>query len=459
MPKVDNNKSSLNKKENTKSKKVATKVLNKEEVNKNTFSRLKGMKDIRGQEFYNYQGMFEKAQEIAEYYGFKPIEVPAMERIEVFQKSIGENTDAIDKELYSFSIKGGSKVALRPEYTSGVIRSYIDNGMISDPQPVSLYSYGPVWRHDNPQLGRLREFRQFNLEMIGTDKPVADALIIRTIYDILEEFGIKDIVVDINSLGSKETRETYQKELVKFFKKHISKLNAEDKDRLSTNPLRILDSKDENIEDIKSSAPMITSYLTPQERKHFKEVLQFLEEMNIPYRVNPVLVRGLDYYENTVFEFVKIIKDKNTGEEKEITVTGGGRYDLSKNFGQKKPIPAIGSGLGFDRIMLVEDFKPVLPKILKPSKFFFVQLGLEAKLKSLNVLQTLRHSGISVYQSIAKDSLGEQLSMASEMNVPYALIYGQKEAMSNTIILKDLKKQTQEIIKIEDLVDILKKTK
>lgn len=453
-------------KENSKQK-VVNKSINtdkkanksEKEVNKNAFTRLKGMKDIRGQEFYNLQGMFEKSQEIAEYYGFKPIEIPAMERVEVFQKTMGENSDAIEKELYSFSIKGGTKVALRPEYTAGVIRSYIENGMLSEPQPISLYSYGPVWRHDNPQLGRFREFRQFNLEMIGTDKPVADALIIRTIYDILEEFGLKDITVDINSIGGKETRKVYEKDLIKFFKKHIDKLSDEDRQRLISNPLRILDSKDESIQDLKLSAPVITSYLSPQERKHFKDVLQFLEEMNIAYRINTSLVRGLDYYNDTVFEFIKIIKDPVSGEEKEITITGGGRYDLSHNFGHKKQIPAVGSGIGLNRVMLLEDFQPVMPKILKPSKFFFVQLGLEAKLKSLNILQILRRAGITVYQSIAKDSLGDQLSLASDMDIPFALIFGQKEAMSNCIILKDMKKQTQETICIEDLVDTLKKIK
>ena len=183
---------------------VEAKSAIKKEVKKvapQIIAKLKGTKDLRNQDFYQMQGMFEKAQEVAEYYGFKPIETPILERASIYEKALGEATDVVEKEMYSFSIKGSDRVAMRPEYTAGILRSYIESGMVAEPQPILLYSYGPVFRHENPQLGRLREFRQFNLEILGTEKSIADALIIKTTYDILSDFGFKDLLVDINSMG------------------------------------------------------------------------------------------------------------------------------------------------------------------------------------------------------------------------------------------------------------------
>jgi len=420
---------------------------------------LKGMYDIFDEEFYAYQGLFEKAQEIAVYYGFRPIETPVLEREEVFISALGEGTDVIDKEMYTFRSKGGERLAVRPEYTAAIMRAYLEHGMQNLPQPVMLYSYGPVFRHENPQKGRLRQFRQFDLEIVGSTKSIADALIIRTLTTILEEFGFKDLIVDINSMGDKETRPAFIKELTNYYKKHLEHLCKDCHERIKTNPLRLLDCKVESCQPYKENAPSSLSFLSSDARLHFKEVIQYLEEMGIQYRVNNSLVRGLDYYSRTVFEVIKTDVDEN-GKEKEITITGGGRYDyLARMMGSKKDVPSVGTGLGIERIMMFPECKKLMPRIMKPPKVYFIQLGFEAKLKSLCVMEVLRKARIPVHQSVTKDSLGAQLAIAEKMEIPYCIIFGQKEAMDNTVIVRDMKTHSQDTVKIDALSDYIKHLK
>ncbi len=420
---------------------------------------LKGMYDIFDDQYYAYQGLFEKAQEVAVYYGFKPIETPVLEREEVFLSALGEGTDVVDKEMYTFRSKGGERLAVRPEYTAAITRAYVEHGMANLPQPVLLYSYGPVFRHENPQKGRLRQFRQFNLEILGTPKSIADALIIRTLTTILEEFGFKDLIVDINSIGDKETRPAFVKELVNYYKKHLDTMCKDCHERIKTNPLRLLDCKNPECQPLKDNAPSSLSFLSSDARSHFKEVLQYLEEMGIQYRVNNSLVRGLDYYSRTVFEIIKVDVDES-GKEREITITGGGRYDyLARMMGSKKDIPSVGTGLGIERIMMFPECKKIMPRIMKPPKVYFIQLGFEAKLKSLCVMEVLRKARIPVHQSISKDSLGAQLSLAEKMEIPYCIIFGQKEAMDNTVIVRNMSIHSQDTVKIDALSDYIKHLK
>lgn len=418
-------------------------------------TRLKGMDDHLGQEYYQFQGMFEKAQEVSEYYGFRPIDTPILERQEVFTTTLGQETDVVGKEMYAFSIKGGEPVAMRPEFTAPVVRAYIEHGMQSLPQPVLLYSYGSVFRHEKPQRGRWREFKQFNLEILGTDKSIADALIIRTLYDILDEFGIGDMIIDINSIGDKDTRPQYIRELTSYYKKYINDMCEDCKERIKSNPLRLLDCKRESCQPYKENAPQSISFLSPDARKHFKELLQYLEEMNIPYRINHKLVRGLDYYARTVFEVIKLDVDEK-GNEKEISITGGGRYDISRHLGNRKDIPSVGTAMSFERVMMFSDCQKLAPRILKTPKVYFIQLGFEAKLKSLSVIEILRKNKISVHQTLSKDSLAAQLAVAEKMEIPYCIIFGQKEAMDGAVIVRDMKKYSQDTIKIADLSTYLK---
>jgi histidyl-tRNA synthetase len=416
----------------------------------------KGMRDIMNEEYYSFQGFFEKAQEVAIYYGFKPIETPMMEHEEVFTSGIGEGTDIVDKEMYTLKTKGGDHLALRPEHTGSLMRAYIEQGMQNMPQPVMFYQYGPVFRHDNPQKGRYRQFWQFDMDSLGSEKSIMDALVIKAGMSILEEAGASNLSIDINSIGDKECRSGYIKELVNYYKKHMNDLPAIDRERLKTNPLRILDSKDPKTKEINESAPDAVSFLCPSCKKHFKEVLEYLEEMGIQYNLNKCLVRGLSYYTRTVFEII----DESESETKGMAIAGGGRYDyLGKQLGSKKDVPAVGLSLSADRVLLMPWYKKLSPRILKKPKVYFIQLGTDAKLKSLNVIDLLRKAHVPISQSLSKDTLGAQLAIAEKLQIPYALIFGQKEALDNSVIVRDMSNRSQETVKLSKLLEYLKEIK
>lgn len=415
----------------------------------------KGMRDIIGEEYYKFQGFFEKAQEVAVYYGFTPIETPILEHEETFTSAVGVGTDIVDKEMYTLKTKGGDHLAMRPEHTAGLMRSYIEHGMNSLPQPVLLYHSGPVFRHDKPQKGRYRQFYQFDVDALGNEKSVVDALVIKTIYTILEEAGAKDLVVTINSIGDKDSRPAYIKELVNYYKKHLKDLPEIDQERLKTNPMRILDSKEPATRDINLGAPDPMSFLSSSGKKHFKEVLEYLDEMGIAYQIDKTLVRGLSYYTHTVFEIIETLEDGTN-----MTIAGGGRYDyLAKMLGSKKDIPAMGGSIGMDRIIERPWFKNLAPRIMKKPKVYFIQVGFEAKLKSLNVIEILRKAHVPIVQSLSKDSLGAQLAVAEKSGVPYVIIFGQMEAVQNSVIVRDMETRSQETVPLADLAHYIKQLK
>jgi len=459
----------------------------------------KGMHDILEDRYYDYQGFFEKASDVALYYGFKPIETPVLEKEEVFLKSQGEGTDIIDKEMYTLKTKGGHHLAMRPEGTAGVMRSYIEHGMQSLPQPIMLYYYGPYFRHENPQRGRLREFRQFGLEMLGTEKSIADALIIKTFFVILEEAGFKEMRIDINSIGDADCRPGYIKELIAYYRKHINTICAHCRQRMKTNPLRLLDCKNAKCIPLRDDAPAPMSHLCTSCRAHFKEVLEYLEALEIPYIINNHLVRGLDYYTKTVFEIFDTGadpvekekaeseggeengdeegKNEDDGENEEKTepkkapeedvetleplaIASGGRYDyLAKTLGSKKDVPSVGGSIGVDRLIMSPKHKKLSPRIKRKPKVYFIQLGFEAKLKSLAIIDILRKAHVPITQSLSKDSLAAQLGQAEKLEVPYTIIFGQKEAMDQTVLVRNMKNRSQETVKIEKLSEHLKTLK
>lgn len=415
----------------------------------------KGMRDIIGDDYYKFQGFFEKAQEVAVYYGFKPIETPILEHEDTFTTAVGVGTDIVDKEMYTLKTKGGDHLAMRPEQTAGLMRAYIQHGMQNQTQPVLFYHSGPVFRHDKPQRGRYRQFYQFDVDALGSEKSIADAIVIKTIYTILEEAGAKDLSVTINSIGDKESRPTYIRELTNYYKKHIDELPPLDRERLKTNPLRILDSKEPATIAINAGAPDSISYLSAAGKKHFKEVLEYLDQMNIPYNIDKLLVRGLSYYTHTVFE---IIVQNEEGQS--MTIAGGGRYDyLGKQLGSKKDIPAMGGSIGMDRIVEQPWFKDLAPRIMKKPKVYFIQVGNEAKLKSLNIIEILRKAHVPIMQSISKDSLGSQLAVAEKSEVPYVMIFGQMEAVHDTVIIRNMETRSQETVAISELSAYIKHLK
>lgn len=418
------------------------------------------MRDILDKEYYAYQGFFEKASEIAAYYGFRPIETPILEREAVFTSSLGVGTDIRDKEMYTLKTKGGDHLVMRPEGTAGIMRAYIENGMQALPQPVMFYNYGPYFRHENPQRGRLRELRQFGLEILGTSKSIADALVIRTMTLIFDEAGFKNLSVEINSIGDKECRGSYMRELTNYYKKHIADLCPACKERIKTNPLRLLDCKVARCQDLKVGAPTPIDSLCNDCRHHFKEVIEYIEEMGIAYRINKNLVRGLDYYTRTVFEVIELEPNNSELGVAPLSLGGGGRYDLlAKSLGSKKDVPAVGGAIGVDRVIMSPSHKPINPRILKKPKVYFIQLGNEAKLKSFGIIETLRKAHIPIAQSLSKDGLAQQLAIAERSGAPYTIIFGQKEALDNTIIARNMETRSQETVKLADLPNFVKHLK
>lgn len=445
----------------------------KTETSKEAPQNVKGMRDLVGDQVFAFQGFFEKAAEIALYYGFKPIETPILEKEELFTRGVGEVTDIVGKEMYSLRTKGGDKLAMRPEGTAPVMRAYIEQGMQTLPQPVLLYYHGPFFRHESPQKGRYRQFYQFGIEVLGTTKSIADAMIIKVFIAILTEAGITNTQLEINSIGDKECRHIYRRELVNYYKKHAKNICADCRERLKNNPLRVLDCKNPKCQPIKKGAPESITYLCSACKSHFKEVLEYLETMGIPYMINPNLVRGLDYYSRTVFEISELptenqpeeTDDKNdkktdVSEEKAapLAIASGGRYDyLAKMIGSKKDIPAVGGGIGVDRVILSPNYANLAPRIVKKPKIFFIQLSFDAKLKSFEVIEILREARIPVAHSLSKDSLGVQLAIAEKSRTPYTIILGQKEAIDGTVIVRNMNNRSQDTVKIKDLSAYLKK--
>jgi histidyl-tRNA synthetase len=451
------NKKSTEKAKTTKSSKKKIKE------RKGEIQSVKGMRDLMDEQYFLYQGFFEKAAEIALYYGFRPIETPMLEYRNLFECGNGESSDIVRKEMYNLITKGGDQLSLRPEGTAGVMRSYIEHGMNAQPQPVMFYYYGPFFRHENPQRGRYRQFYQFGLEILGSSKSINDATIINLLMIILAEAGIKDLRLEINSIGDSECRGTYRRELSNYYKKHLKDICTDCRERLKTNPLRVLDCKNPKCQEIKQMAPESVSYLCQSCRSHFREVLEYLDNLGINYTINSSLVRGLDYYSRTVFEIFKdVTTTDETGENvtSSLALAGGGRYDyLGKTIGSRRDIPAVGASIGVDRIVEMADYSKLMPRIVKKPKIFFIQLSFDAKLKSFEIIEILRKNKFPVTHSLAKDSISAQLALAEKLKVPYAMILGQKEAIDNTVIIRNMDTRSQDTIKIDKLAEYLKNLK
>ncbi len=419
----------------------------------------KGMHDLLPKDLRYHKKITDTGEEIAEFYGFAPIKTPHLEHIELFARPLGETSDVVEKQMYTLRTRGGDLLALRPEGTAPAVRAYWQNGMNSLPQPVKLYYEGAFFRHENPQRGRFRELRQFGLEILGGDDSVLDAETIKIFYLILEELGFKKVMVRVNSIGDKECGPTYKKELTNYYKKKFNYLCKDCKRRLKENPLRLLDCKEHSCIEIRSLAPQMIEHLCETCKNHFKEVLEFLDEIKIPYILDHYLVRGFDYYSRTVFEiFIEEDEEKNKENETlaPIAVGGGGRYDeLSGIFGSKN-LPAVGGSLGMDRVIHEMKRLGLPPKINPPIKVFLIHIGPAGKKRSFTLMEELRAAGINVGESIARDSLKTQLNIAAKIGVKLALILGQKEAMDGTILIRDMDEGIQEVALQSKLVEKIK---
>ena len=422
-------------------------------MSKMKYQTLTGMHDVLPEDQIYFKKIQKSVESVANYYSFEKIETPILEMAEVFQKAVGDDTDIVGKEMYSFRTKGGDMVCLRPEGTASVMRSYLEHGMHNLPQPVKLWYIGPFFRYERPQAGRFRQFHQFGFEAIGEKNPSVDGQIIQMSYDVLKELGFKNLTIEVNSIGDSECRPYFKKILTSYFRSRKSSLCADCQRRLKENPLRILDCKEEKCQRVKAGAPQIIDHLCENCHAHFKQVLEFLDELELPYTLNPYLVRGLDYYTKTVFEIVETSEDgKSLG-----TLSGGGRYDnLSKMLGGRD-VAGCGSASGMERIMsLMKSREMKTGAKQEDPKIFLAQLGQLAKRKSMKLFEEFRDAKIPVAESFSKDSLKAQLRSANKMGIKWVLIFGQKEALEDFITLRDMDTGAQKEIKLDKVVDEMK---
>ncbi|KKP80227.1 MAG: Histidine-tRNA ligase [Candidatus Moranbacteria bacterium GW2011_GWF2_35_39] len=439
------------------SKKNAKKIIKKAKPEKIkeeplVLQTLRGMKDILPIDQPYWEQVRRISERLARDYGFSRLDTPIVEFANLFSRSIGEGTDIVEKEMYTFLTRGADKVALRPELTAGNCRSYIQHGMNLLPKPVKIFSTGPVYRYDRPQEGRYREHYQVNFDAFGEQDPILDAQIIQLAHRLVQTFGIKTAQMQINSIGCQICRKDYKELLVNYLDSKKTKLCQDCRRRIETNPLRVLDCKEDKCSQVAALAPQSVDHLCEDCRNHFKTLLEYLDELDLPYIINPHLVRGLDYYTKTVFEILS-----SAEEGKKLSLGGGGRYDKLIKIMGGEDTPAIGFAIGVERI--VAEMKRVQAKPYKPPrpKVFLAQLGNLAKKKSLKLFSELERNGILTAESFGRGSLKSQLKVANRLKVEFTLILGQKETLDGTVIVKNMATGAQETVSADKLIDLVKK--
>ncbi|MGL9717137.1 MAG: histidine--tRNA ligase [Wolbachia sp.] len=404
-----------------------------------TTQTVRGTKDLLFDEWYKFKYIEQIANRISSLYGFLPAQTPIFEYTEVFTKTLGDSSDIINKEMYTFNDKGGKSITLRPEFTAAIVRLLIEKKLQT---PVKLFSTGPAFRYERPQKGRQRQFHQINFEAFGIEDPKADIELITLAQHLLTEFGInKNVRLEINSLGDSETITKYREALISYFKKFQNDLSEDSQNRLIKNPLRILDSKDKTDKEIISDAPKISDYYTKESSDFFEQILNGLTILDIPYTVNNKLVRGLDYYCHIVFEFVT----EDLGAQG--TVFAGGRYDNLVSSVGGKHTPAIGFAGGIERIMELINYSA---KEERP--IYLVPIGKKAEEYALTLANELRRSGLYViheYSGILKT----RMKRASQANAKVALIFGDEELSSKTLKIKDMDAGEEKMIARDDIME------
>jgi len=438
-----NNKKKAPKKTNPSKKPV-------ERKSSHVIDRILGMKDIVPGENRYFKALLDKASSFADLYSFNAIKTPIIESADLFKKATRQNND---KELYYVDCEKSERAMLRPEITQGILRAYIENNFEELPQPVRLYSIGPVFRKEKMQTGRYRESTQFNLEVIGEDKPMAEALLIASAHNFFTDLNVS-FQVQINSLGKTECRKEYNSKLLSFYKERgrRTKLCNNCKKAIGKNMLALLDCKEDPCQEILSEVPQIADCLSDESRSHFAKVLEYLDELNIPYNFNPYLVRGLSYYNDTVFEFWPMNEEGVV--QPKLALAGGGRYDNVIESLGGKATPAVGLAVGMERLLSKAKDKMVIPNSPEEA-IFLAQLGDQAKIKSLMLFEDLRRGGFNIRQSFSTDSLKVQMEEAARLKVKVSLILGKKEVMDETILLRDMESGVQETVAFKKIKEKL----
>ena len=411
----------------------------------------RGTSDILPPEQSYWSYIKQKAAAICELYSYRRIETPTFEDARLFVRSIGEDTDIVEKEMYSFEDKGGDQITLRPEGTAPVCRAYVEHGMHNLPQPVRLYYIASIFRYERPQAGRYREHHQFGVEALGDADPALDAEVIDMAWQLYVNLGLKGLALSLNSIGCNDCRPPYLESLKTYYTQHKESLCPDCKRRLAKNTLRLLDCKNPTCLALTEQAPRSTDYLCQECADHFDQLRRYLNLLSLPFSLTHRLVRGLDYYTRTVFE---IAPEGETGAQ--VAIGGGGRYDnLIEQLGGK-PTPAVGFATGIERLVLnLKKQEAAIPALPLPT-VFVAYLGKDAKDEAIRLTAHLRKSGISALASLNERSLKAQLKQANVSGVRYTVIIGEDEVKSKSVVLRNMAKGEQRTILIDKLVEALR---
>ena len=410
----------------------------------------RGTFDILPEEHAYWKYVEEKAASLCQLYGYQPLSTPIFEDAQIFTKTVAGGTDIVDKEMYIFADKSGQELALRAEGTAPVCRAYLEHGLFNSPQPVKLYYIGPAFRYERPQSGRYRQHHQFGFEALGEADPALDAEVIEMASHFFHSLGLSQFTIQLNSIGCKVCRPGYLEVLKQHYSDYIDRLCPDCKIRLVKNPLRLLDCKKTPCQEVAETAPQITDYLCRECQLHFQSVRTYLGVVGIPFRLNPRLVRGLDYYTRTVFE----VEPRANGGQSALG--GGGRYDnLIEELGGKST-PAVGFATGLERIILnLKKQKLDIPPLPRPAVFIAYLSG-EAKTEALKLASELREAGIALIMATGDKSLKGQMRQADSLGTAYALILGQQEISQRNVVWRDMRSGEQKTISLAEIARFLK---
>ena len=406
--------------------------------------KIKGTEDVLPKDSYRWQFVEDVMRKESAAYGFKEIRTPVFEHTELFTRGVGQTTDVVQKEMYTFDTKGGESVTLRPEGTAGAARAVLEHGLVNDSLPIKASYFVSCYRYEKPQAGRLREFHQFGLECYGTQSPVADAELICAAQSIFDRLGIKQLRLEINSIGCPTCRAEYHKALKEYFYGYKDELCETCNSRLEKNPMRILDCKSPVCSKIAGGAPKITDYLCDECKEHFASVQKYLDAAGVEYTVNPTIVRGLDYYTKTVFEFVTDFIGAQG------TVCGGGRYDgLIEELGGKH-LPSLGFAMGIERLLMLMDKQGI--EIPKPSTcdLYVAVMGESASLKSFEIIKAVRSCGLIAETDIVGRGLRAQMKYADKIGAKFSMVLGDNEIEQGKAVIKNMSSGEQTEIVLDD---------
>ncbi len=410
----------------------------------------KGTKDVLPEESYKWHYLEQRIRSVCYRFGVKEIRTPVFEHTELFLRVVGETTDIVNKEMYTFDDKGGRSMTLKPEGTAGVARCFAENGLDNAPQPTKMFYLTPVFRYEKPQSGRLREHHQFGIELYGSYSPYADAEVISLAKSFLSEVGVKELVLHLNSIGCSQCRKEYSKALIAYFTNRKNELCPTCLERLEKNPLRLLDCKVETCKAVAEQAPVVSDYLCDDCKNHQKKLCTALDTLGVEYVLDPKIVRGLDYYTGTVFEFV------STSIGAQGTVCGGGRYNnLCKEIGGKE-VPAVGFGMGLERLIMVMESLGISFGDAPKRKVYIAPLGEEQYPVAMKLVADLRAKGVCADSDIVERSLKAQMKYADKCGYEYVVVLGADEVEKGIVTVKDMMLKGQTECRISELDKILK---